>query len=486
MFRPLTRRVFALIAFLVCLAPARAQQPAPATLPVVMLSDIHFDPFHDPAKFARLQSAPVAQWAAILSAPASPHQAAGFASLQNTCHAKGVDTDWALLQSALHAAQQRQPTPLFITVSGDLLAHKFQCRFQQLAPHLTDAAYTAFTIRTAAFVALQLRRAFAHIPIYIALGNNDSGCDDYHETPGSPFLTQVAQAVADSADPTSRSEILRDFPLQGDYDVALPSPMRNTRLIVLQDLFQSSRYQSCSGVNDPAPAQAQLAWLEQHLSQARQRGQRVWIMAHIPPGVDAWASRHIDVCAGRQPGMFLSSDGLADILAQYAGTIRLALFAHTHNDEFRLLKPSGFPLSLDGASEIPAKLVPSISPVHGNHPSFLIAKVSPTSATLVDYTVIAAASATPTARQWSREYTFSSAYHLPDFSAASVAQLAARLAMNKQGLSSDAGDFENWYSVGLGQTEGAALRRLWPAYACSLANDGAADFRQCLCTARPQ
>jgi hypothetical protein len=98
-------------------AAAPAQSHTAQTVPVILLSDIHLDPFHDPAKLSQLRSAPVTGWAAILNAPPSPHQADDFAKLQSTCGAKGIDTPPAVLESSLHAELKQQPSPLFVTVS---------------------------------------------------------------------------------------------------------------------------------------------------------------------------------------------------------------------------------------------------------------------------------------------------------------------------------------------------------------------------------
>jgi hypothetical protein len=113
-------------------AAAPAQSHTAQTVPVILLSDIHLDPFHDPAKLSQLRSAPVTGWAAILNAPPSPHQADDFAKLQSTCGAKGIDTPPAVLESSLHAELKQQPSPLFVTVSGDLMTHHFDCRFHNV------------------------------------------------------------------------------------------------------------------------------------------------------------------------------------------------------------------------------------------------------------------------------------------------------------------------------------------------------------------
>ncbi len=64
-------------------------------------------------------------------------------------------------------------------------------------------------------------------------------------------------------------------------------------------------------------------------------------MGHIPPGVDLYstAARMVDVCGGQRPVMFLASEKLADLLTEYGDVVELAIFAHTHMDEMRLLKP---------------------------------------------------------------------------------------------------------------------------------------------------
>jgi len=50
----------------------KAQQQVQATVPALLLSDIHFEPFWDKAKAPQLAVAPVSEWKAILAAPSSP------------------------------------------------------------------------------------------------------------------------------------------------------------------------------------------------------------------------------------------------------------------------------------------------------------------------------------------------------------------------------------------------------------------------------
>src|SRR5215469_15615084 len=94
-FENLLRRAYCVLClFTIAMAlPAAAQTHAPtSTVPALMVSDIHLDPFYDPAKAKQLAAAPVSEWAKILSSPDSPGRADAYAALQKTCGAKGEDT----------------------------------------------------------------------------------------------------------------------------------------------------------------------------------------------------------------------------------------------------------------------------------------------------------------------------------------------------------------------------------------------------------
>jgi len=446
-----------------------------------MLSDIHFDPYSDPGKFAQLQSSPTAQWEAILSAPPTATQAADFATLQKACKAKGIDTTFDLLVSSLSAEKTQQPQPLFITVSGDLMAHKFDCRFQQLAPKASEAEYSKFAAKTVEFITLQLHATFPHAPIYFALGNNDSGCEDYREDPSSAFLRADAHSFsAATLSKLNAKIILREFPQAGDYNVALPAPFRNTRLIVLQDIFESKRYDACNGKPNEATGEQQIAWLRTQLTAARNAHQKVWVMAHIPPGIDPYTTftNKQNKCGG-EPEMFLASESFANTLTDFADVIKLALFGHTHMDEMRAFTgPRG---------TVPGKLVPSISPVNGNNPAFTVAQVDPATAILKNYIVFAATN--QTGEKWFEEYNYSKSYAFPDFSGASAAKLAAGFLADKTGSTSASTAYESFYvagSAGIGaNVKAAAMRLVWPTYACSIAQAHKDGFKSCLCPAHP-
>jgi len=464
----------------------------PSTVPVVMLSDIHFDPFHDPAKFERLRTAPATAWQKILSEPDAPTQEKDLAKIVKSCPVRGIDTPWTLLESSLAAAHAQSPHALFVTVSGDLVVHKIDCRFRALVHDATDAEFSAFAAKTVAYVASELRRTFGTTPVYLALGNNDSGCGDYHEAEDSPFLHSAAESFGDDAQsPAGRKDILRVFPVSGNYSVALPKPIVRGRLIVLQDLFLSRDYAGCNGKPDAAAGAAEIDWLRSALTAAHARHEQVWIMAHIPPGVNIYSTTitHVDVCGGHTPVMFLGNEKLVETLTDFAADIRLTIFAHTHSDEMRLLQGISAPAPDNAKSppkspSIAAKLVPSISPINGNLPGFTLADVDPHTATLKDYRVIGADNQIGINAKWTEQYRFSTTYSKPAYTAETVASLVAAFTADKETRTPESQAYTQHFMLG-GGLKSIALRFVWPQYACSLANNTEATYRSCACPAKP-
>ena len=471
-------------------AAAQAAPPLPPvssldTAQILMLSDIHFDPFHDPTLVPQLVAAKVKDWPKILATPATPESAKAYKDLQKTCNAKGSDTDYTLFASSLAAEKTQLPTPLFVTVSGDLMAHQFDCRFKALVPNGTEKQYSDFAANTVAFVVQQLRGSFPAAPVYFALGNNDSGCKDYHEDSGSAYLKADAHAFAEAS---GDSEVLKDFPALGDYKAKLPKPFINTSLLVMQDIFEARKYETCGGkepLGNMTPGEAQIAWLRKQLDEARAHHEHVWVMAHIPPGVDAYSTvtksaKGKGSCAFATPELFLNSELFADALQDYPDVVSLVLLGHTHMDEMRI-----YPGKDGGA--IPGKLIPSISPVDGNNPSFTVGMVDPAKAMLLDYTVYAASNQTGISTSWEPEYTYSTTYRQFDYSAASLTALTSALLADHDSHTRESKSYESFYFVG-GATAGinlkaAALSMVWPIYTCSITHDHAASFTACACPA---
>jgi sphingomyelin phosphodiesterase acid-like 3 len=463
-------------------AAPKPHTPAP-TIPAVLLSDTHLDPYSDPAKVPELIAAPASDWPRILASPDSPTRAKDFADVQSACPAKGADTDERLWQSTLAALHTHSAGARFATVTGDLLAHAFDCKFHRLAPKASPQDYLAFTAKTVQYLVSGLQSAMPGVPIYFALGNNDSACPDYHLEPtADPFLTAVAPMLAAAAPPADRESIAAGRASAGQYSAPLVG-VPDTRVIALDDVYFSTLYANCAGQPDPRAAAAQLDWLNAQLSAARTAHQRVWFLGHIPPGINLYASakKMLLSCSASSAQTFLASDSLATALAANSDLIPLALFGHTHSDEIRLLTPAELAPDATAHAQtagVPVKIVPSITPINGNLPAFVIAKIRPATATLADYTVIEASNGTGVNTTWHADYTYSTRYHKRDFDSASVASLVHDFLADAT-LSQPASQaYIGSYTAGMPTP---ILQLAWHPYTCALSHISSKSFADCAC-----
>ena len=177
----------------------------------LLFSDVHFNPFAAPALVAALVAAPVEGWHAILA-----KGPAGFSPY-------GQDTNNALFQSFLDAMVAASTKPDFILFPGDLLCHHFWALYPKLSGDTSQAGLEAFIQKTVEYFYAEVSRRFPGVPVYTALGNNDSTEGDYRIQPGSPYLAATAQTLARML-PTeaSRADFLSTYPHYGCYAVTLP------------------------------------------------------------------------------------------------------------------------------------------------------------------------------------------------------------------------------------------------------------------------
>lgn len=462
-------------------ATEKAATNKPANVKALFVSDIHFEAFWDPAKAARLEAAPVEKWSEILAEPAPADQAARLAELLAKCKVRGADTPDPLYESSLRAIHDDADGAKFVVLSGDLISHDFSCKFGTTFPKATPDEYGAFVEKTIDYVMLKLRAALPGVPVYAALGNNDSACGDYQLDPDSAFLAETGKVLAADLPPGERAGALRTFAEGGFYSARLPAPLEHVRVLVLDDLFMSRRYATCGGKPNPAPAAAQIAWLEQQLEAARRDKEKVWVMSHIPPGVDPYATalKVVDLCSGGKPQMFLSSEALPEAMAHYGDVIELAIFAHTHMDEMRLLRPAtgeqGTGVSAEGVA---LKIVPSISPINGNNPAFTVAEIDAATGELKDYQVFVGSNQTGIDTKWSEEYDFAATYKKDGFTAESAGDLIEGFKADPTGQAAASKSYIQNYGSGSGAR---ALATFWQPYTCALRNDGADAFRECVC-----
>ncbi|MGE3819948.1 MAG: metallophosphoesterase [Isosphaeraceae bacterium] len=381
----------------------------------LVISDLHFDPFFDPDLFEPLRTQPVERWAEILKGS----RPAGF-------NPRGTDSNHALVASALDDARARSPSPDFVLYPGDFLAHDWAARYDKLAPksHTDDpVAYRAFTDKTIRFLSGEFARRFPNTPILPTLGNEDSYCGDYQIEPDGPFLAAFADAWAPLLGPgVDRAAFRETFRRGGYYALALPRA-RGCRLVVLNSVFFSVNYDDACGRASQTPALDQFRWLDHTLGEAREAGDSVWLLMHVPPGINSYnASRSVP--EGKAPDTFWQPEltsRFLELIGRYRSTVRLAFAGHTHMDDFRSVP-------VDGAPALFVKIVPAVSPIFGNNPGYQIYDYDPVKGTLEDYRTFSLPLPGPGgAGVWGQEYEFQTTYGPRVLDAPGVTDLASAL-----------------------------------------------------------
>jgi sphingomyelin phosphodiesterase acid-like 3 len=297
-------------------------------------------------------------------------------------------------------------------------------------------------------------------------------------SPNSDFLKAAGDSITANFPKSERKAARDSFAETGSYSVSLP--MAHARLIVLDDLFFSKNYSSCPGYSGASGKSLQLTRLAKWLADARTANEKVWVMAHLPSGVDAFSTLRRGACKG-SPAMTLSSAGPANLddltaaLLDAADVIQLGIFAHTHEDEIKLLEkqPSGGAAQTKQAA-IPIKVVPSISPINGNLPSITVAEIDPATATLIDYKVIAGSQTVA----WKEQYDYAGDYGEASFSADSVRDLITKFAADSSGKDKASQNYIHNFLTG---KQTSLLSLAWPAYVCTMTEETASGFSKCAC-----
>jgi sphingomyelin phosphodiesterase acid-like 3 len=297
---------------------------------LLVLSDLHFNPLIDPSQAKELAVADISKWPSILS----QHSAA--------LSRYGEDTNWALFHLVLHRATTLPDRPKLVLVTGDLFAHHLR---QQYDRNVSDGPeFAIFAQKFVFFLARELKAALPGVPVVIALGNNDGDCadGDYSIEPGGRFLHETLPAVADALG-IPEGALEEGWNSLGSYDIPHPTLSRQ-RLIVLNSTFFSWRYQNACGEKTDDPGARLLGWLEKRLSLAQGRNEKVWLVYHIPPGIDGYASTHQHAPNGDRVITLWNTRYQAafeTVLQRYGATVQSQFAGHTHFDDFRLLGSPG-------------------------------------------------------------------------------------------------------------------------------------------------
>ncbi len=404
-------RSFAFVLLACLLLVGLTQRAVAGTQQWLVVSDVHFDPFADPRIVERLASSPAARWRAIFSSD-GPQPYSNY----------GSDTNFALFESSLDGMRNVVSNPPVVIISGDFLAHGFREKFDKLVRNHDDAHYAAFVDETMRFLANEFRTAFPRARLLPVIGNSDSYCGDYQGAPSSAFLASMASSFGGSVGASDPNAFAAQFATGGYYTVPLPAD--NAQAVVLNNVFWSSQYRNTCGQKTADPAADEAAWLTRTLKGLGSAN--IWIIGHIPPGVDVYTSEHSN---GGAPVSFLTphyNDVFIDALLATPRTM-MTITGHTHMSSFRVIGPD------PSRPTVPMLVVPAISPIFASNPSFTLLRVDDTNASVQDTQVFVLNDLSVLAKNpretahWQREYAFDSVFGRGPIDASHLADVQNQL-----------------------------------------------------------
>jgi hypothetical protein len=305
--------------------------------------------------------------------------------------AYGEDTGialWRATRLKLQSLLSSTRPPRFVIYTGDLPAH-YPCANSCYLPPDKRASHNA-NLR-AILADLRGLVAKSRTPLFVVPGNNDGLAGDYTSFADSAQATPFS-LVPKAGNPypalnvaprcgISPCLLAAPHPRMGYYAA---SPIKGLRLIGLNTIIWGTSYLPVDGVSQLEAGQAQMAWLVEQLKAAKVAGDKIYILMHIPPGVDAYSASQ-----GKTPASMWAQlpatgpdwqDQFLKIVNDNSANVAGLLYGHTHMDELRLI----YDRSGANAREV-AISSPGVTPQHHNNPGFKAFYYHPNSMELTDF-----------------------------------------------------------------------------------------------------
>lgn len=425
---------------------------------LLIMSDIHFNPFCDPGLMKALTRSDYTKWKGI------------FESSKDSSYGQySQDTYYRLLKSTLLAMSARNKKPDMIIINGDFLCHEFQSKYAMYTGIQSRDSMETFMRKTVSFVCLMLNRHFPGTTILPVLGNNDDYCGDYNIQPSGAFLKFFASATQATLYKFPSPDFMDTFSKGGYYQASMPWDSGQVFIGINSVFFSSNYVNACNPSDTSDPGRQQLQWLKQRLARCAATGKKVWLSCHIPPGINVYSSsRGSGPCVSPTVTMWKSNynrEYLA-LINQYSSIIMAGMAGHTHMDDFRVL-------GTDSAATSFIHITPAVSPIFGNNPAFQEISWNPRSMRFLNsVTYRFNGIEAPGKNNWNEEYNYSKTYGTTLLNAQTLDGVWKKIAKD----SAARANYINYYSVS-SETPPSP----WKAYWCGIRWQTPETFKSCHC-----
>ncbi|XP_067840697.1 acid sphingomyelinase-like phosphodiesterase 3a isoform X2 [Heptranchias perlo] len=250
-----------------------------------------------------------------------------------------------------------------------------------------------------------IQEHFEDLQVFPTLGNHDYWPQD--QLPVN--VNEVYNAVADMWKRWLTQDALRTLQKGGFYTQVFNCSVtqQTLRIISLNTNLYYSPNEVTKRIPDPA---GQFVWLEETLKKAHDNKEKVYLIAHVPPG---YLPDSMSTTAMREK----YNEKLVKILRKYSDLIVGQFFGHTHKDSVMvLLDDQGNPINS-------LFVAPAVTPQRGfldhvtNNPGFRLYKYDTNDYSLLDFWqyYLNLTEANEEKRpDWKLEYTMTEAYGIKD------------------------------------------------------------------------
>lgn len=239
------------------------------------------------------------------------------------------------------------------------------------------------------------------------------------------------------------SDQVEKFRLGGFFDTVYQPPRggQTLRMVGLNTVYYYHQDKLTGDLEDPA---GQFEWMASVMEDAREKGQKVYLFGHVPPGMfersvnTSWFYPHFNT-------------RFVQFIIDNSDIIAGQFFAHQHSDSFKLFYVRKGDALVGEETETPAAvmyLAPSVTPwkttltgVSANNPSIRLYEYDPKTGAIVNiqqyYTNLTEANLKGEVK-WELEYSATTVYNLENVNSSSIGRLVDRFSESNE-------DFDKYY-----------------------------------------